>query len=157
MSLIVAEGLTKTYTMGTVSVEALKNLTFTIDRASFVSFVGPSAASIASRHGRCGQAPRSPRFSSFGSLVSAGRGQGPTDDSRGEICDTSASAGAATWKSTSGGPFAAAMRAFISSTLPRDLLVPLAGSRAYGSPHSIEWQQYSRPTAAPASVGCREW
>ena len=44
MSLIVADGLTKTYTSGTVSVEALKDVTFTIDRASFVSFVGPSGS-----------------------------------------------------------------------------------------------------------------
>ena len=44
MSLIAAAGLTKTYTAGTVSVEALKDLTFTIDRASFVSFVGPSGS-----------------------------------------------------------------------------------------------------------------
>jgi putative ABC transport system ATP-binding protein len=44
MSLIVAEGLTKTYTKGLVAVEALKELTFTIDRASFVSFVGPSGS-----------------------------------------------------------------------------------------------------------------
>ena len=43
-SLIVADGLTKTYTTGSVSVEALKDLTFTIDRASFVSFVGPSGS-----------------------------------------------------------------------------------------------------------------
>ena len=44
MSLIVAEGLTKTYTKGLVAVEALKELTFTIDQASFVSFVGPSGS-----------------------------------------------------------------------------------------------------------------
>jgi putative ABC transport system ATP-binding protein len=44
MSLIVAGGLTKTYTKGDVSVEALRDVTFTIDRASFVSFVGPSGS-----------------------------------------------------------------------------------------------------------------
>ena len=44
MSLIVAESLTKTYTTGAVRVEALKDLTFTIDRASFVSFIGPSGS-----------------------------------------------------------------------------------------------------------------
>lgn len=44
MSLIVAESLTKTYTKGSVSVEALKNVTFAIDRAAFVSFVGPSGS-----------------------------------------------------------------------------------------------------------------
>ena len=44
MSLIAADNLTKTYTTGVVSVEALKDLTFTIDRASFVSFIGPSGS-----------------------------------------------------------------------------------------------------------------
>jgi putative ABC transport system ATP-binding protein len=44
VSLIAANGLTKTYTTGTVRVEALKDVTFTIDRASFVSFVGPSGS-----------------------------------------------------------------------------------------------------------------
>ena len=44
ISLIVADHLTKTYTTGTVRVEALKELTFTIDRASFVSFIGPSGS-----------------------------------------------------------------------------------------------------------------
>jgi putative ABC transport system ATP-binding protein len=42
MSLIVAENLAKTYVTGAVRVEALKHLTFSIDRASFVSFIGPS-------------------------------------------------------------------------------------------------------------------
>ena len=44
MSLIVADNLTKAYTTGTVRVEALKDLTFTIDRASFVTFIGPSGS-----------------------------------------------------------------------------------------------------------------
>jgi ABC-type oligopeptide transport system ATPase subunit len=44
MSLIIADDLTKTYTKGPVSVEALKNVTFALDRASFVSFVGPSGS-----------------------------------------------------------------------------------------------------------------
>lgn len=44
MSLIVADGLAKTYTKGPVSVEALKDLTFSIDRASFVTFIGPSGS-----------------------------------------------------------------------------------------------------------------
>lgn len=44
MSLIAAERLTKIYTSGTVRVEALKDLTFTIDPASFVSFIGPSGS-----------------------------------------------------------------------------------------------------------------
>jgi putative ABC transport system ATP-binding protein len=42
--LIVADGLAKTYTTGIVPVEALQDVTFTIDRASFVSFVGPSGS-----------------------------------------------------------------------------------------------------------------
>jgi len=49
MSLIVADGLTKTYTKGAVSVEALKDLTFTIDRASFVRG-SPAAGVSASRN-----------------------------------------------------------------------------------------------------------
>ncbi|MBI4486861.1 MAG: ABC transporter ATP-binding protein [Acidobacteria bacterium] len=44
MSLIVAEGLTKTYTKGAVRVEALTDVTFTIEPASFVSFIGPSGS-----------------------------------------------------------------------------------------------------------------
>jgi putative ABC transport system ATP-binding protein len=44
VALIVADGLTKTYSTGLVTVEALKQLTFTIARASFVSFVGPSGS-----------------------------------------------------------------------------------------------------------------
>jgi putative ABC transport system ATP-binding protein len=44
MSLIVADGLTKTYTTGTVRVDALKDVSFAIDRAAFVSFVGPSGS-----------------------------------------------------------------------------------------------------------------
>jgi putative ABC transport system ATP-binding protein len=44
VALIVADGLTKTYATGLVTVEALKELTFTINAASFVSFVGPSGS-----------------------------------------------------------------------------------------------------------------
>jgi putative ABC transport system ATP-binding protein len=44
MSLIVADGLTKTYTTGTVRVDALRDVSFAIDGASFVSFVGPSGS-----------------------------------------------------------------------------------------------------------------
>jgi putative ABC transport system ATP-binding protein len=44
VNLIVADGLTKTYATGLVAVEALKDLTFTIGAASFVSFVGPSGS-----------------------------------------------------------------------------------------------------------------
>jgi putative ABC transport system ATP-binding protein len=44
MSLIVADDLTKTYTTGAVRVDAVKHLTFTIEPASFVSFIGPSGS-----------------------------------------------------------------------------------------------------------------
>jgi putative ABC transport system ATP-binding protein len=44
MSLITADNLTKVYETNSVSVEALKNLTFRIERAAFVSFVGPSGS-----------------------------------------------------------------------------------------------------------------
>jgi len=44
MSLIVANGLTKTYRKGSITVDALKDATFTIERASFVTFVGPSGS-----------------------------------------------------------------------------------------------------------------
>lgn len=44
MGLIVAEKITKTYQVGEISVKALKGLSFTIEPASFVSFVGPSGS-----------------------------------------------------------------------------------------------------------------
>jgi len=44
MSLIVANSLTKTYRKGSVAVDAVKDATFTIERASFVTFVGPSGS-----------------------------------------------------------------------------------------------------------------
>jgi putative ABC transport system ATP-binding protein len=44
MSLIVANALTKTYRTGSITVDALKEATFTIERASFVTFVGPSGS-----------------------------------------------------------------------------------------------------------------
>jgi putative ABC transport system ATP-binding protein len=44
MSLILADNLVKTYTTGAVRVEALKDLTFAIEPASFVSFIGPSGS-----------------------------------------------------------------------------------------------------------------
>jgi len=44
MSVIVAEGLTKTYSRGGVSVDALKDVSFAIDRASLVTFIGPSGS-----------------------------------------------------------------------------------------------------------------
>jgi putative ABC transport system ATP-binding protein len=44
MSLVAAEGLSKTYVTGEVPVEALKDLNFEIEPASFVSFVGPSGS-----------------------------------------------------------------------------------------------------------------
>lgn len=44
MTLIHAEHLIKTYRIGNVEVAALKNLDFTIESKSFVSFVGPSGS-----------------------------------------------------------------------------------------------------------------
>jgi putative ABC transport system ATP-binding protein len=44
MELIVAENITKTYQVGEITVQALKGVSFTIEPASFVSFVGPSGS-----------------------------------------------------------------------------------------------------------------
>lgn len=44
MSLITAEGLCKTYQSGDISVEAIKDASFTIEAGSFVAFVGPSGS-----------------------------------------------------------------------------------------------------------------
>ena len=44
MSLIVAENIGKEYQAGEVSIRALKDLSFSIEAASFVSFVGPSGS-----------------------------------------------------------------------------------------------------------------
>jgi putative ABC transport system ATP-binding protein len=44
MPLIEAEGLCKTYQAGDVTVEAIKEATFTIEPGSFASFVGPSGS-----------------------------------------------------------------------------------------------------------------
>ena len=44
MSLIIAENLTKIYTMGEIEVEALKSVSFGIEPASFISFIGPSGS-----------------------------------------------------------------------------------------------------------------
>jgi len=44
MSLVTAKGVSKTYINGDIRVEALKGLSFSIDPASFVSFVGPSGS-----------------------------------------------------------------------------------------------------------------
>lgn len=44
MSLVKAQGLTKTYRMGDVEVQAIKNADFVIEPASFVAFVGPSGS-----------------------------------------------------------------------------------------------------------------
>jgi putative ABC transport system ATP-binding protein len=43
-SLIIAEALTKTYRTGSIAVDALKRLTFSIPTGAFVSFVGPSGS-----------------------------------------------------------------------------------------------------------------
>jgi putative ABC transport system ATP-binding protein len=44
MALVTAQGLSKDYTAGEVVVNALKNIDFEIEPASFVSFVGPSGS-----------------------------------------------------------------------------------------------------------------
>jgi len=44
LDLIIAENLTKTYRMGTIVVDALKGLDFSIPTGAFVSFVGPSGS-----------------------------------------------------------------------------------------------------------------
>ena len=44
MALIVAEKISKTYRVGEIAVQALKDVSFTIEPASFVSFVGPSGS-----------------------------------------------------------------------------------------------------------------
>ena len=44
MSLITASGLCKTYQSGDITVEAIKDATFTIEPGSFVAFVGPSGS-----------------------------------------------------------------------------------------------------------------
>jgi putative ABC transport system ATP-binding protein len=44
MSLVIAEGLTKTYRAGDVEVAAIKGAGFVIEPASFVAFVGPSGS-----------------------------------------------------------------------------------------------------------------
>jgi putative ABC transport system ATP-binding protein len=44
MSLVVAQGLTKTYRAGDVEVPAIKGADFVIEPASFVAFVGPSGS-----------------------------------------------------------------------------------------------------------------
>jgi putative ABC transport system ATP-binding protein len=44
MELIVAENISKTYQTGEIAVQALKGVSFSIEPASFVSFVGPSGS-----------------------------------------------------------------------------------------------------------------
>ncbi len=44
MALIVSENVSKDYTAGEVTVQALRSLSFEIESASFVSFVGPSGS-----------------------------------------------------------------------------------------------------------------
>ena len=44
MSLVIAENVYKSYLVGEIRVEALKGLNFTIEPASFVSFIGPSGS-----------------------------------------------------------------------------------------------------------------
>jgi putative ABC transport system ATP-binding protein len=44
MSLVSAEKLTKIYTVGEIGIEALKSVSFSIEPATFISFVGPSGS-----------------------------------------------------------------------------------------------------------------
>ena len=44
MSLVTADNLEKTYRIGEISVKAIRGVNFTIEPASFVSFVGPSGS-----------------------------------------------------------------------------------------------------------------
>ncbi len=44
MSLITAENLSKAYTSGEITIDALKGLSFEIEPVSFISFVGPSGS-----------------------------------------------------------------------------------------------------------------
>ena len=44
MSLIIAENLSKEYISGKITIDALKGLSFEIEPASFISFVGPSGS-----------------------------------------------------------------------------------------------------------------
>ena len=44
MSIVVAKQLKKTYVAGDITVEAIRGVDFTIEPASFVSFVGPSGS-----------------------------------------------------------------------------------------------------------------
>ena len=44
MSLVTAHNLSKIYATGELKVEALKDLNFEIEPASFVSFIGPSGS-----------------------------------------------------------------------------------------------------------------
>jgi putative ABC transport system ATP-binding protein len=44
MQIVVAENISKTYETGKVAVQALKNLSFTIDTGTIVSFIGPSGS-----------------------------------------------------------------------------------------------------------------
>jgi len=44
MSLVVAENMKKTYTAGDITVQAIQGVDFSIEPASFVSFVGPSGS-----------------------------------------------------------------------------------------------------------------
>ncbi|MBW1767688.1 MAG: ABC transporter ATP-binding protein [Deltaproteobacteria bacterium] len=44
MSLVIAENLSKVYTIGEIEVEALKSVSFEIEPAAFISFIGPSGS-----------------------------------------------------------------------------------------------------------------
>jgi putative ABC transport system ATP-binding protein len=58
MSLIVADDVRKAYRIGDVTVAALKGLSFVIEPASFVSFVGPSGGRTPAERSAASTNPR---------------------------------------------------------------------------------------------------
>ena len=81
MSLIVAEGITKDYRVGDIVIPALGGVSFSIDPASFVSFIGPSGSGKTTLLNLIGclDAPTSGRLTVAGTDVGAlDRRQGAT-------------------------------------------------------------------------------
>ena len=81
MSLIVAKDLSKTYSTGAAKVEALKQVSFEIEAASFVSFIGPSASGKTTLLNLLGGLDRP----TSGSLMVAGEDVSLLDRRRGAI------------------------------------------------------------------------
>jgi putative ABC transport system ATP-binding protein len=79
MNLVIAEDITKNYQVGAVAVQALRGISFTIDPASFVSFIGPSGSGKTTLLNLIGclDAPTSGRMTVAGTDVGTlDRGQG---------------------------------------------------------------------------------